>query len=53
MNPITNQISNLEKAYSERHEKPLHFEAELLELKLLLRKYCKEKGYYNRTGEGR
>jgi len=49
MNPITTQINNVEKAYSKRNEIPLHYEAELCELKLLLRQYCKEKGFYNRS----
>lgn len=39
---FTEQIKKIEEAYKERLEKPLHYEAEMQELKNMLKQYCKE-----------
>jgi len=40
---ITQQINEIEQAYKQRLEKPLHFEAEMMALKIMLRQYAKER----------
>ena len=42
--PITQQIQAIEQAYKQKLEKPLHFEAEMMQLKLMIRQYAKERG---------
>jgi len=50
---FTEQIKKIENIFPEKDEKPLTFEAENLELRQMIRQYCKEKGYYNTNCESR